>query len=898
MSDIKDNKRSLDNKSTYNLRKRKKTNNYYQTKEENDLEHKILNKMVTEEDLKKKSSKKDEDDVYVPYEEDSGSSSDSQSEYSVDSEDMTDIEENIDDDETRENKINILNENDIQRKLTKSIINKMITEISVVSYKEFNLSNYLNELESKMNLTDLEKNNKFKHNIVKCSAIEITNSIIKSIISDIRNEEKNTPENETFNILGFLQNKLDVMNELDDLFIEGEKMNTGMSSRNQGRDVVLKLMIDPFKFLTSKSINNYYDEEEYEEYEEEEEDYDQEENIKSKKKDEHDKKFMNFLQDGVYTPKDDFKYFKELPTDEKKKYLETIEDLKNKHRIEKPKILKMIEADTTFNNKSVILNKFQNFDTLTPFSSEYFKLKNWVDGIMNVPFGILKKTPVDIKSKKKDIKKYLKGVKKHMDNAVYGHDNAKKQILQVIAQTITNPSEGGTIIAIQGPPGVGKTQLIQDGISKALGRPFEFISLGGATDSSFLEGHDYTYEGSRWGKIVDVLMRAKCMNPVIFFDELDKVSETPKGEEIINILTHLTDSTQNHHYHDKYFSGVDFDLSKAIFIFSFNDEWKINRILKDRMYIIRTDGFELKDKVKIAKKHLIPKLINSVGFEDNKILFPNDIIEFIIENYTFEGGVRRLKECLLEITKEINLRLLDGSKLNGKKITLPLIITEEMLTNDIFKKRRINIVEEIHNEPKVGLVNGLWANDMGVGGLIPIEAFSIPTTNKLELELTGQQGDVMQESMRCAKTVAWNIISDSHKRKLNEEWKNFGNTGIHIHCPDGATPKDGPSAGAAITTAIISLLMKQKVNNKIAMTGEINLKGQVTQIGGLREKLNGAKKAGAKHVLIPRDNMKDLQKIEAGGNSPLDNTFKVTPVDNIWDVLRHCFNKSVDVVRY
>jgi endopeptidase La len=877
MSDNKENKRSIDNKSTYNLRKRSKPNDYYQA--DNDFIKVVSNDLKNNEEEYNSHDSSDSDS-------DSDSDSNSDSEYSIDSDDMTDIEDNVSIEK------NILNENDIQRKLTKSIINKIISEISSISFKEFNLSNYLNELESKMNLTDLEKNN--KHNIVKCSAIEITNSIIKSIISDIRSEEKNTSNRETFNILEFLQNKLDVMNELDDLFIEGDKLNTDIPAINQGKEIVLKLMIDPFKFLTSKSIDNYYDEDYDEDYDEEKE---EEKNIKFKK-DEHDKKFMSFLQDGVYTPKDDFKYFKDLPTEEKKKYLETIEDLKKKHRIEKPKILKMIEADTTFNNKSVILNKFQNFDTLTPFSSEYFKLKNWVDGIMNVPFGFLKESPVNIKSNKNDIKKYLKGVKKHMDDAVYGHDNAKKQILQVIAQTITKPSESGTIIAIQGPPGVGKTQLIQDGISKALGRPFEFISLGGATDSCFLEGHDYTYEGSRWGKVADVLMRSKCMNPVIFFDELDKVSETSKGEEIINILTHLTDSTQNHHFHDKYFSGVDFDLSKAIFIFSFNDEWKINRILKDRMYIIRTDGFELEDKIKIAKKHLIPKLINSVGFENNNFLFPNDIIEFIIENYTFEGGVRRLKECLLEVIKEVNLRLLDGSKLNGKKITLPLVITKEILTNDIFKKRRINTIEKIHNESKVGLVNGLWANDMGVGGLIPIEAFAIPTTNKLQLELTGQQGDVMQESMRCAKTVAWNIISDAQKKKLNEEWKNFGNTGIHIHCPDGATPKDGPSAGAAITTAIISLLMKQKVNNKIAMTGEINLKGQVTQIGGLREKLNGAKKAGVKHVLIPRDNMKDLQKIKSSGNSPLDNTFKITPVDNIWDVLRHCFNKSVDVVRY
>ena len=205
---------------------------------------------------------------------------------------------------------------------------------------------------------------------------------------------------------------------------------------------------------------------------------------------------------------------------------------------------------------------------------------------------------------------------------------------------------------------------------------------------------------------------------------------------------------------------------------------------------------------------------------------------------------------------------------------------------------------KIYEKPKIGLVNGLWANDMGVGGLIPIEVFSIPTNNKLELELTGQLGDVMKESMRCAKTVAWNILPNKFKEKLNNEWKNFGNTGIHIHCPDGATPKDGPSAGAAITTAIISLLMDVEVNNKIAMTGEINLKGEVTEIGGLCEKLNGAKKAGVQTVLIPNQNKNDLEKIKNGENNPINNNFKVILVNNIWDIINFIFNKNIKVKKY
>ena len=345
-----------------------------------------------------------------------------------------------------------------------------------------------------------------------------------------------------------------------------------------------------------------------------------------------------------------------------------INKIKGCFTTEKPQILKIIESTNTTNNKTLILDKLQKFQSLTPFSSEYFKLKGWVDGISQVPFGVYKETPVNLNSSKTEVKNYLSKVKKYMDDAVYGHEYAKKQILQVIAHTISNPKEGGTIIAIQGPPGVGKTQLIQDGISKALNRPFEFISLGGATDSSFLEGHSYTYEGSRCGKIIDVLKSAKCMNPVIFFDELDKVSHTDKGDEIINILTHLTDSTQNHHFNDKYYTGIDFDLSKAIFIFSFNDEWKINRILKDRMYIIRTSGYQLNDKIKIATKHLITNLMKLVNFDNKDIIFSKEIIDFIINKYTFEGGVRRLKECLLEIIKEVNLRKLNDDKILDKKL--------------------------------------------------------------------------------------------------------------------------------------------------------------------------------------------------------------------------------------
>ena len=214
--------------------------------------------------------------------------------------------------------------------------------------------------------------------------------------------------------------------------------------------------------------------------------------------------------------------------------------------------------------------------------------------------------------------------------------------------------------------GNGKTTLVKEGIAKALNRPFAFIALGGASDSSFFDGHNFTYEGSRWGRIIDILMQCKCMNPIIYFDELDKVSETYKGDEIIHLLTHLTDSSQNNCFHDNYYPGIDFDLSKVLFIFSFNDESKINRILKDRMNVINTKGFKIEDKLKISTEYLLPELLETYKY-NGKIIFSDEILSYIIKNYTNnEEGVRNLKRSLDNIISKINIYelLYDKSKQN------------------------------------------------------------------------------------------------------------------------------------------------------------------------------------------------------------------------------------------
>ena len=281
---------------------------------------------------------------------------------------------------------------------------------------------------------------------------------------------------------------------------------------------------------------------------------------------------------------------------------------------------------------------------------------------------------------------FMENAKKTLDECVYGLDNAKMQIMQLIGQWITNPQALGTAIAIQGPPGTGKTSLVKEGISKILGREFTFIALGGTGDASTLEGHGYTYEGSMWGRIVQILMDSKCMNPVIYFDELDKVSDTPRGEEIIGILTHLTDTSQNSVFHDKYFSEIHFDLSKCLFIFSYNDESKINPILRDRMYRIVTKGYEPKEKAIIARDFILPKIRQQVAFGDDELMIPDETLEDIINNKSItkeEQGVRNLKRCLEIIHTKLNLfRLMKPEKNIFAKdldmqISFPVTVSKE-----------------------------------------------------------------------------------------------------------------------------------------------------------------------------------------------------------------------------
>jgi hypothetical protein len=351
-----------------------------------------------------------------------------------------------------------------------------------------------------------------------------------------------------------------------------------------------------------------------------------------------------------------FNYFKNMVKGDQEKIINELVLLNECENADKPYHITLLQSVMPIELKNIAFNKIQTLSLLDPSSGEYSKIKAWIDGFMKIPFNIYKKLPMDINQGVEKCHDFLMKSYEVLNNTVYGLDDAKIQIIQLIGQLMTNPNAIGNAVALQGPMGTGKTTLVKEGISKILCRPFMFISLGGSTDSSFLNGHSYTYEGSTWGKIVQFLIDSKCMNPVIYFDELDKISETAHGAEITGILTHLTDTSQNSNFNDKYFTDVKFDLSKCLFIFSYNDETKINPILRDRMYKISTNGYNVKQKQIITNKFIFPSIIKEINFNENDIIIDNNVIKYIIDKYcNDEEGVRNLKRCIEILLTKINL---------------------------------------------------------------------------------------------------------------------------------------------------------------------------------------------------------------------------------------------------
>lgn len=376
---------------------------------------------------------------------------------------------------------------------------------------------------------------------------------------------------------------------------------------------------------------------------------------------------------------DEFKYWKKISKTEKQLLFKLEKELEKYEFNEEPERFRILKIPVNLAVKNNIMQKLLQIEMMEPSDPEYFKLNRWLEGILKIPFGKYINLPVSKNDSKDKISNFVSKVSEDMNSSTFGHIDAKNKIMQIVCQWISNQKSMGNVIALQGPPGIGKTSLVRNGISKALNRPFHMIALGGATDSTVLEGHGYTYEGSTWGRIANILMESKVMNPIIFFDELDKVSGTKHGEEIIGVLTHLTDQTQNSAFSDKYFSGIDLDLSRCLFVFSYNDESAINPILKDRLIRINLNGFSCEDKISIAKEYILRDLVDNIGMEPKDVVFPEEILRKIINEYTEEEGVRGLRRCLETILLKLNMAKYTTIGNEIKNLSLPLVMNEGLV---------------------------------------------------------------------------------------------------------------------------------------------------------------------------------------------------------------------------
>jgi MoxR-like ATPase len=359
-------------------------------------------------------------------------------------------------------------------------------------------------------------------------------------------------------------------------------------------------------------------------------------------------------------------------------------------------MLRILTLKIPTETQALVLAKYNSLQTLDPATGEYFKVRNWLDKMVSIPFGLYKEMPVKIDDGSEACANFMKGAQKSLDDAIYGQQETKLQILQYITTKITNPHGRGTSLLLVGPPGIGKTSLIKNGIAKALGWPFQFISLGGDSDASTYTGHQLVYESSHCGKIVNSLIGAKSMSTVLLFDEVDKVSATPKGEEVQNMLIHLTDPTSNEGFEDKYLSGVPIDLSKAMFVFSANDINKIDKVLLDRLMVIELKGYDVKQKVAIAEQYLLPAALKDVSLVE-RVAINKELLTYVIEEYAKEEmGVRELKRCIEQITQKINMLRMYNSKdlpFYIKDFSLPFTLKKEHV--DLFLKKK----EDRHAAP-------------------------------------------------------------------------------------------------------------------------------------------------------------------------------------------------------
>lgn len=522
------------------------------------------------------------------------------------------------------------------------------------------------------------------------------------------------------------------------------------------------------------------------------------------------------------------------PDDEIREYEEKIKELKLPE-----------EVETTLLKECAKLDK-------TPFmSQEATVIRTYLDTCLELPWNVYSEDDID-----------LKRVAESLDKNHYGLKKVKERFLEYLAVKKNAPDMKGQIICLLGPPGVGKTSIAKS-VAEAIGKKYARVALGGVRDEAEIRGHRRTYVGSMPGRIINAMKQAGTMNPLIVLDEIDKLASDYKGDPT-SALLEVLDSEQNNTFTDHYID-LPFDLSDVMFVTTANDYSTIPAPLRDRMEVIELQSYTLVEKINIAKKHLIPKQLKNCGLNAKDFKFTPKAVEMIINNYTKEAGVRNLERTIASVMRKSVYKKLTE---DIEKITISNKDLEELLGPAKYSD------SEKSNKDEVGYVNGLAWTSVG-GELLPIEIAVMQGTGKIEL--TGSLGDVMKESAKTAVTCI-----RSHADELNIDPMFYSTKDIHIHAPEGAVPKDGPSAGITMATALYSALSNKKVRHDVAMTGEITLRGKVLPIGGLNEKSMAAYKNGVKTVIIPKENSRDLAEID----EEVKNNVTFIPVSDIKEVLK------------
>lgn len=497
-------------------------------------------------------------------------------------------------------------------------------------------------------------------------------------------------------------------------------------------------------------------------------------------------------------------------------------------------------------------NEIKKLKQMSPMSAEATVVRNYLDWLLGVPWG-----------KKSKVLKDIKRAKQILDKDHFGLEKVKDRILEYLAVQQRAGKVKGPILCLVGPPGVGKTSLASS-IAKATGRNFVRMSLGGVRDESEVRGHRRTYIGALPGKVVQGMKKAKTVNPLFLLDEIDKLGQDWRGDPS-SALLEVLDPEQNHNFNDHYLE-VDYDLSDVMFICTANS-MRMPQPLLDRMEVIRLSGYTEDEKLGIVRQHLLDKQIKAAGLKKDEFAITDDAIRDLIRYYTREAGVRNLERELANLARKAIKEILMGKRKELK------LTSSNLGKYAGVRKYRFGEADE---QDRVGVVTGLAWTETG-GDLLSIEAVTMPGKDG-KVTMTGSLQDVMKESIVVAE-----MLIKSRADVFGIDYAKLHKKQIHVHVPDGATPKDGPSAGAAMTTAIISSLTGIPVRRDIAMTGEINLRGYVTAIGGLKEKLLAAMRGGIKKVLIPEENEKDLQDIPANVKKGLE----IVPVKSIEQVLSH-----------